>query len=127
MTPEKAWSGRKPIVDHFKIFGSIAYAHVPDEKRKKLDDKGEKCVFLGVSDASKAYKLFNPLTKKIVISRDVIFDEESIQNWDEQQPTPIILDNEVEEESQQPPHQQVPTSLTLGNLQNEATDAAVES
>ena len=45
MTPEEAWSGRKPAVDHFKIFGCIAYAHVPDEKMKKLDDKGEKCVF----------------------------------------------------------------------------------
>ena len=47
--------------------------HVLDEKRKKLDDKGEKCVFLSVSEASKAYKLFNPLIKKIITSRDVIF------------------------------------------------------
>ena len=70
MTPEEAWSGCKPAVDHFKIFGCIAYAHVPNEKRKKLDDKGEKC---SVSETSKAYKLFNPLTKKIVTSRDVIF------------------------------------------------------
>ncbi|KAL6333263.1 hypothetical protein AAG906_028446 [Vitis piasezkii] len=61
----EAWSGRKPTVDHFKIFGCNAYAHIPDEKRKKLDDKGEKC------------KLFNPLTKKIVTSRDVVFDEEN--------------------------------------------------
>lgn len=36
---------------------------------KKLDNKGEKCVFLDVSKASKAYKLSKPLTKKIVISR----------------------------------------------------------
>ncbi|KAJ7962205.1 Retrovirus-related Pol polyprotein from transposon TNT 1-94 [Quillaja saponaria] len=50
MTPEEAWSGRKPAVDHFKIFGCIAYAYVPNEKRKKLDDKGEKCIFLGVSE-----------------------------------------------------------------------------
>lgn len=77
MTPEEAWSGRQPVVDHFKIFGCIAYAHVLDEKRKKLSHKGEKCVFLGVSEVSKAYKLFNPLTKKIVTSRDVIFDEQS--------------------------------------------------
>ncbi|TXG51514.1 hypothetical protein EZV62_024038 [Acer yangbiense] len=77
MTPEEAWSGRKPTIDHFRIFGCIAYAHFPDEKRKKLDDKGKKCVFLGVSEASKAYKLFNPLTKKIVTSRDVIFDKEN--------------------------------------------------
>ena len=127
MTLEEAWSGWKPAIDHFRIFGSITYAHVLDKKRKKLDDKGEKCVFLGVSDASKAYKLFNPLTKKIVISRDVIFDEESIWNWDGQQSTPIILDNEVEEESQQPPHQQIPTNLAPGNLQNEGSDVAAES
>ena len=81
MTPEEAWSGRRPIVDHFRIFGCIAYAHIPDVKRKKLDDKGEKCVFLGVSDYSKAYKLYNPVTKKIVISRDVIFDEENTWSW----------------------------------------------
>jgi len=67
-TPEEAWSGRKPAVDHFKIFGCIAYTHVLDEKRKKLDDKGEKCVFLSISECSKAYKLFNPLTKRIVTS-----------------------------------------------------------
>lgn len=83
MTPVEAWSGRKPAVDHFKIFGCIAYAHVPDEKMKKLDDNSEKCVFLGVSEHSKAYKLFNPFTKKIVISCDVVFDEESMWNWTE--------------------------------------------
>ncbi|XP_075083995.1 uncharacterized protein LOC142167821 [Nicotiana tabacum] len=52
-----------------------------DEKRRKLDDKSEKCVFLGVSEASKAYKLFNPLTKKVVTSRDIIFDEENSWDW----------------------------------------------
>ena len=71
MTPEEAWSGRKPTVDHFRIFGCIAYAHILDKKRSKLDDKGEKCIFLGVSDQSKAYKLYNPTTKKIIISHDV--------------------------------------------------------
>ncbi|KAK3003670.1 hypothetical protein RJ639_018271 [Escallonia herrerae] len=54
------------------------------EKRKKLDDKSEKCVFLGVSDVSKAYKLFNPLTKKIVTNRDVVFEEESTWDWNRQ-------------------------------------------
>lgn len=81
MTPREAWSGCKPIVAYFRIFGCIAYAHIPDATRKKLDDKGQKCILLGVSDESKAYKLFNPITKKIVISRDVIFDEEATWNW----------------------------------------------
>ncbi|KAL0367969.1 UNVERIFIED_CONTAM: hypothetical protein Scaly_1015800 [Sesamum calycinum] len=40
-------------------------------KRTKLDDKGEKCIFLSVYEQSKAYKLYNPITKKVVIGRDV--------------------------------------------------------
>lgn len=62
MTPEEAWNGRQPAVDHFKIFECIAYTQVPDVQRKKLHDKGEKCIFLSVSDNSKAYKLYNPHT-----------------------------------------------------------------
>ena len=50
----------------------MAYAHVPNVRRKKLADRAVKCIFLDVSEASKAFKLFNPLTKKIVISRDVV-------------------------------------------------------
>ncbi|RVW86250.1 Retrovirus-related Pol polyprotein from transposon TNT 1-94 [Vitis vinifera] len=127
MTPEKAWSGWKPAVDHFKIFCCIAYAHITDEKRNKLDDKGEKCVFLGVSEASKAYKLFNPLTKKIVTSRDVIFDEESTWNWNGQQPTQVIFDNDVEEERQQLLQQQIPTVSIPESPPNDAPTTAETS
>ena len=35
-TPVEAWSGIKPSVSHFKIFGCICYADVPAEKRKKI-------------------------------------------------------------------------------------------
>ena len=55
--------------------------HVPNEKRIKLEDKSYKCVFLGVSEESKAYRLYDPESKKIVTSRDVIFVEEEIWNW----------------------------------------------
>ncbi|XP_074342697.1 uncharacterized protein LOC141680342 [Apium graveolens] len=48
-----------------------------DAIRSKLDDKSEKCIFIGYSERSKAYKLYNPVTKKVVISRDVRFDENS--------------------------------------------------
>ena len=47
--PMEVWSRRKPTVDHFKIFGYIAYAHISKAKRKKLDNRGDKCVFLGIS------------------------------------------------------------------------------
>lgn len=81
MTPEEVWTGHKPSVDHFRIFGCLAYAHVPNAKRSKLDDKWVKYVLLGVSEESKAYRLFNPLTHKVIISRDVMFDEDNYSNW----------------------------------------------
>ena len=54
--------------------------HVLDELRNKLDNKGEKCIFVGYSDQYKSYKLYNPSTKKVIINRDVQFIEE--EAWD---------------------------------------------
>ena len=112
MTPEEAWSGRRPVVDYFRIFGCIAYAHVPDEERKKLDDKAEKCFFLSVTEASKAYKLFNPLTKKIVTSMDVVFDEEITWDRNRQWPTQVPFDNDIEDEQILVPCMPEPSSNT---------------
>ncbi|GAU31045.1 hypothetical protein TSUD_214810 [Trifolium subterraneum] len=47
------------------------------------DPKSVKCVHLGISDESKAYKLYDPVSKKIIISRDVIFDETKGWDWNE--------------------------------------------
>ena len=46
MTPVEAWSSIKPSVSHFKIFGCICYAHVPADKRTKLDEKVKNVSFL---------------------------------------------------------------------------------
>ncbi|PHT36714.1 hypothetical protein CQW23_24414 [Capsicum baccatum] len=85
MTPNEAWSGQKPGVGHLKIFGCIAYSHVPEQLRKKLDDRGEKCIFIGYDERSKAYRFYNPLTKKVIISRDVEFDEADYWRWSEEE------------------------------------------
>lgn len=37
ISPKSVFTGKKPKVSHFRIFGSLAYWHVPEEKRKKLD------------------------------------------------------------------------------------------
>lgn len=83
LTPEEAWSGIKPSVAHFRVFGSVAHAHVPDARRTKLEDKSRTCVLLGVSEESKAYRLYDPILKKVVISRDVVFEEDNKWNWDD--------------------------------------------
>ena len=82
-TPEEAWSGIKPSVHHFRVFGCITHAHVPDCKRSKLDDKSVKCVLPGISKESKAYRLYDPISQKIIVSRDVVFDENNSWDWSE--------------------------------------------
>ena len=79
-TPQEAWSGKKPGISHLRVFRSIVHVHVPDERRMKLDDKSKSFIFIDYDANSKGYKLYNPRIKKIVISRDVIFDEEG--EWD---------------------------------------------
>jgi len=104
-TPEEMWSGLKPRVDYFRLFGCIAHVHVPDQRRSKLDDKSHQCVLLGVSDEMKAYKLFDPITKKIIISKDMIFEEDKIWNWDEERVestrTALNMNGHDEDESSQ--------------------------
>jgi hypothetical protein len=78
--PQELWSGHKPNVAHLKVIGSIAYRKIPDPKRTKLEDKSKKYVFIGYTEKSKAYKLYDPIEKKLVISRDVELNEEA--RWD---------------------------------------------
>ncbi|KAJ3707124.1 hypothetical protein LUZ61_010829 [Rhynchospora tenuis] len=81
MTPQEAWCGVKPAVSHLKVFGSVAYAHILDQRSTKLDDKSKKLIFIGYDERSKAYKLIDPATNKIHISRDVQVNEEGVWCW----------------------------------------------
>jgi len=57
------------------MFGCLAHVHTLDQRRVKLDDNSRLCVLFGVSDESKAYRLFDAINKKIIIRKDVIFEE----------------------------------------------------
>ena len=40
-----------------------------------MDNKFERCIFIGYQDGLKGYKLWNLETRKVVYSRDVVFRE----------------------------------------------------
>nr|KYP40240.1 DNA topoisomerase 2-binding protein 1 [Cajanus cajan] len=67
------------------FFGCVCYTHVPNVKRDKLDYKCEVGIFLGYNINSKGYRVYNLETKKIIVSRDIIFDEFSKWNWKKHQ------------------------------------------
>ncbi|GAU21786.1 hypothetical protein TSUD_329110 [Trifolium subterraneum] len=76
MQPEELWTCNKPSVKHLRIFGSLCYRHIPDEMRRKLDDKCEHLILIGY-DATSAYKMYNPKSQKVIINRDGVVDEKS--------------------------------------------------
>jgi hypothetical protein len=76
-TLEEVFTGKKPSVDHLRIFDSLVYIHVPKEKRTKLEPSGKKDTFVGYSETSKTYRIYVPGKKFIEVSRDVTFHEEA--------------------------------------------------
>jgi glutaredoxin len=76
-TLQETWSGKKPDLFHLKIFGCITFAHVPNEKRTKLESKSMPCVFLKYYEDTKVYYLICVETKRVIKSKDVMFIERS--------------------------------------------------
>lgn len=82
-TPYEAFRSKKPNINHLRTFGCIGYAKVETPHLKKLDDRSRMLVHLGTEPGSKAYRLFHPQTRKVVVSRDVVFDETKGWNWNQ--------------------------------------------
>ncbi|KAM0043888.1 putative RNA-directed DNA polymerase [Helianthus debilis subsp. tardiflorus] len=123
--PEEMWTGIKPSVEHFKVFGCVVYAHIPAQLRTKLDARSHKCVFLGVSQESKAYRLYDPAVKKIVISRDVLFDEEGKWDWktEETKVTKLIIGEEEASTSANEVHAEEVNSPLIDQMQSTPSQA----
>ena len=74
-TPHHKWMGKAPNVGHIRVFGSKCWYTLPKVKVRKLDPRAREALFLGYAESSTAYTLWDGELQKIVISRDVVFDE----------------------------------------------------
>lgn len=95
-TPYEALKGRKPNLSLVKIFGSVCYARTETVGRTKLDDRSKVLVHLGTEPGSKAYGLFDPQSKRVVVSRDVVFEEETKWSWNDKAITKELDSGELE-------------------------------
>ncbi|KAI4313237.1 hypothetical protein L6164_026230 [Bauhinia variegata] len=101
-TPFEGWFGYKPDLQNLEIFGCVCFSYVPQVKRDKLDKKAEPGVFIGYSNTSKAYRIFQPQNGKILVSRDVKFMEDQQWSWEKpimkQLPEiPQLFDDDVDD------------------------------
>ncbi|GKA03704.1 ribonuclease H-like domain, reverse transcriptase, RNA-dependent DNA polymerase [Tanacetum coccineum] len=93
ITPYEAIKQRKPNLENLRIFGCIAYAKVPSQHLTKLDDRSIKMVYLGNEQGSKAYRLFDPTTQRVCVSRDVKFKENETWDWKDYIDSPSHFDH----------------------------------
>ena len=74
--PEEVWSGKEVKFSHLKVFGCISYVHIDSDARSKLDAKSKICFFIGYGDEKFGYRFWDEQNRKIIRSRNVIFNEQ---------------------------------------------------
>ncbi|KAL7284387.1 hypothetical protein ACG7TL_001677 [Trametes sanguinea] len=105
-TPFEAFWGRKPDVSHLREFGATCWVLRQDTGVHKLMRKSRPCHFIGFSEESRAYRLYDPATGQIITSRNVVF-ERTRSNLEGETPSlpPLAVEGEQPtlEQSEQPP------------------------
>ena len=74
-TPYQCWYGEKPNLKYIRVFGCTVYADIPDGDRKKLDKKAQKLKFIGYTETTGNYRVWDEKKRKCYICHDVIFNE----------------------------------------------------
>ncbi|GJY37053.1 retrovirus-related pol polyprotein from transposon TNT 1-94, partial [Tanacetum coccineum] len=76
--PEEEWQGKEVSLAHLRVFGCDSYVKVKDVARDKLDAKSVKCTFIGYGSDEMGYRFWDSKSHKVVRSRDVTFNEDSL-------------------------------------------------
>jgi len=70
---EKIYSKQKVSYNHLKVFSYRAFVHTPKDERAKLDSKTRECIYLRSPRDEFGYRLWDPISRRIIRSRDVVF------------------------------------------------------
>ena len=79
-TPFEAWYGCKPSMSFLQAFGCIGHVKKKKPNLTKLEDRSTPMVFLGYTEGTMVYRLYDPRRDKVLVSRDVMFKEKAA--WD---------------------------------------------
>lgn len=131
-TPQEVFTGHKPDIGHLRIYGSKAYALINEGKRSKFDKKSEEMRLVGY--AYKAYRLWQPGTRRVIVRRDVIIVEPQpkqmakivLPNDEDKLETVINEDIKIEDEDKLTDTEDTDTKDITKKLSMERTKRTVE-
>ncbi|CAI7808306.1 unnamed protein product [Closterium sp. NIES-53] len=127
MTPFEAWTGTKPNLSRLRTFGCLCYYHVPDPLRHKLQPKARAAIYLGIAANERAWRVWDSGERRVVTSRDVVFDEYKFPT--KEQPMPqltVVLPAREEDEVMEVPSQVEKEAENGGGENEESNDDVVE-
>ncbi|CAL1681112.1 unnamed protein product [Lasius platythorax] len=113
ITPFQLWTGKDFDLKNLQVFGTEAYVHIPKEKRKKWDLKGEKGIFVGYGETTKGYRVYFPEKETVEIRRDVIFitPEEEENRKENGQHSICLQDGQILEQTEGGESEQTESSI----------------
>lgn len=134
--PWKRWFGTDPPVKSLRVWGCPVYSKIIKPGQQKLDPRTREGIFVGYTQSKDLYRVFVPSTKKIFLSRDIIFHEDSVIHHDlhtdtRRQQHRVVLDLFDSSEDdlppprlvnilpRPPPREYVPTTLNFATEENE--------
>lgn len=77
-TPFSILHNHPPSYSHLRVLGYLAFASKPLRITDKFTPRGVRCLFIGYPATQKGYKLYNLVSHKTFVSRDVRFREHSM-------------------------------------------------
>ena len=92
LTPYQMWSGKKPDLSNIRTFGCIVYSHIPEGERRKLDMKANKLRFVGYTESTSNYKVWDEVKRRCYVRHDLIFNEGDFGETND------VVEKEVENE-----------------------------
>ena len=111
-TPKETFTGKKPDISHFNIFGSSVYVHVTKDARKKLELIAEIRIFVGYTETPQNYRVYFPKNRMTVVRRDIKFDEEKAMRLSLERELDLRVEEELLVPKEEPqdveqPHEEV--------------------
>jgi hypothetical protein len=80
-TPYEVWHGVNPPVHFLLTFGYVAHVKNSDQRLIKIDERSTPMVFVGYEARTKVFLFYNPMSRRVHVLRDVMFEEERSLDW----------------------------------------------